>query len=135
MPNNHGSGDTMTYPARRAIALAVIIMFTLSGCSTCKYISDTAKGASGIAHETEERKLEDDVSWNPKTQEKDGRRIKETGTLSYGCKTYVTPHLIIANKHPIVTTMPHITCKHSKIPYQLTYDIQGNIIEFTKEPQ
>lgn len=118
-----------------ALAIAVIIALALAACDSCEYVSDIAKQASQTAHSQADEHLDAETIWLPSTQEADGKRLVETGTVSYGCRTCYMPHVVHAGKTKVITTMPYTTCDHDDIPYRLVYDTSGTVIDFTKENQ
>lgn len=118
-----------------ALAIAVIIALALAACDSCEYVSDIAKQASQTAHSQADEHLDAETIWLPSTQEADGKRLVETGTVSYGCRTHQMPHMMSTGKTWVMTTMPYTTCDHDDIPYRLIYDTSGNVTDFTKENQ
>lgn len=118
-----------------ALAIAVIVTLALAACDSCEYVSDIAKQASQTAHSQADEHLDAETIWLPSTQEADGKRLVETGTVSYGCRTRYMPQLVYDGKTTVITTMPYTTCDHDDIPYRLIYDMHGTVIDFTKENQ
>lgn len=118
-----------------ALAIAVIVTLALAACDSCEYVSDIAKQASQTAHSQADEQLDAETIWHPSTQDADGKRLVETGAVSYGCRTRSMPHVTLAGKTTVITTMPYTTCDHDDIPYRLVYDTSGTVIDFTKENQ
>lgn len=121
-------------PIKRALAAicSAIAVLALASCNSCEYVSDTAKEASKTAHSEIDKRLDEETVWHASAQEADGRRLVETGTVSYGCRTYVTPHTIHVGKSTIITTTSHTSCEHEGIEYRLVYDMSGNVIDFVR---
>ena len=122
-------------PMKRAFVAicSAIAVLTLASCDSCEYVSDTAKEASKTAHSEINKRLDEKTVWHASAQEADGRRLVETGTVSYGCRTYVTPHAIYTGKSTIITTTSHALCEHEGIEYRLVYDMSGNVIDFVRK--
>ena len=116
-----------------AIICSAASIFCLASCNSCEYVSDTAKEASKIAHSEVDKGLESSVKWYVSTQESDGKSLVETGTVSYGCRSYLRLHAIHTGKTTIMTPMPYISCEHSDVGYRLVYDMSGNVIDFVRE--